>query len=429
MQARSYDFFISYNSADLSHAKKIAMLIKSNGLTCWWQNEDSKQEYAIEIKNAMERSAVFIVLLSPSSAASEWVGREILYAIRKYAEKSIKILPIVVQELSEADYSYFHHLIGMFNWLFLDTFTEQGDLIHAITSQVGIALKSKSENSIYSAAEEIEKERLKKQNRLYNLYAKAPLDTIFSSFVSPVVLDVGSCNAENIMTRLDGRVYSHLVCVDKDTDALNEARKRLKDNTRVSFLEADITKKAFANKLAEHLEALGLSGFDIIHISSVLLHIKNPKELLSTLRSTLNEGGYIFIQEEDDGFNTAHQEDSDELGFFNDCFYIWRHSKESGDRFMGRKIAYLLKKAGYSDIELTSSTITSVDFNGDYKEDLWDMYFNSDYWVVDSPDYFDRDDAFEKCLDYKLRHNKMKSRFMRGRIFLSIGVMFYIAKK
>ena len=429
MQAKAYDFFISYNSADLSHAKKIAMLIKSNGLTCWWQQENSKQEYAVEIKNAIERSGAFLVLLSKTSAASEWVGREILYAIRLYAEKKIKILPIVVGELSKSDYSYFHHLIGMFNWLFLDAFHEPGELIQAISSQVGIPLKAKSENSIYSASEEIEKERLQKQNRLYNVYAKAPLDKLFERFVTPAVLDVGSFNAENIMLRLDGRVYSHLVCVDKDRDALKEAEQRLSGNPRVSFLEADVTKKTFAVKLKERLSALGLSGFDIIHISSVLLHIKNPKELLSVLHGMLNESGCVFIQEEDDGFNTAYQEDNDEPSFFNDCFYIWRYSKESGDRFMGRKIAHLLKRAGYSNVELSSSTITSVDYNGEYKEDLWDMYFNSDYWVVDSPDYFEKDDGFEKCLDYKLRHNKMKTRFMRGRIFVSIGVMFYIAQK
>lgn len=425
----TYDFFISYNKADLVHAKRIVMLLKSNGLSCWWQAEDSKQQFEFEIKNAIENSSVFIVLLSHSSAESEWVGREILHALRMCTQGRMKILPIVVENLSPEDENYYKHIIGKFNWLFLDKLTEQSDLLNTITSQVDMRLKLKSENSIYSAAQDIEKERLKKQNRLYNLYAKAPLDIVFNCFNSPVVLDVGSCNGENIMIRLDGRSYSHLICVDKDVDALNEARERLKDNHRITFLEADITKKSFVLNLRKHLDELGLSGVDIIHVSSVLLHIKNPSKLLSELREMLNIGGYIFIQEEDDGFNTAYQANGEDLGFFNDCFYIWRHSKASGDRFMGRKISYLLKKSGYNEIRLSSAIITSVDYNGDYKEDLWDMYFNSNYWVVDSIDYFDKEDAFERYCDYKLNHNKMKTKYMRGNVFLSIGVMFYIAKK
>ena len=429
MKARSYDFFISYNSADVEQAKRISAVIKSNGLTCWWQKENSRQEYALEIKAALNASDTFIVLLSGSSAASEWVGREILAAIRLYSEKHTKILPIVVGELEKKDYDYFYHLLGMFNWLFLDKIADNKELIRAITTQVGIKLKEKSTNSIYSAAEQIERERLQKQNKLYNRYAKAAIDEVFAEFESPSVLDVGCFDAKNIMSRLEGRSFSRLLCVDKDTDALKEASERLAGDERITFMHADITKKTFIEKLKDYLAENSMDGFDFIHISAVLLHIKNPRELLKSLREVLSEKGYILVQDEDDGFNTAFQEDNDEPSFFSDCFYIWRYSKESGDRFFARKLPIFLKSAGYSDIKLSSCAMTSVDFNGELKEELWDMYFNSDYWVVDSPEYFSKDDAFDKYLDYKLDHAKMKAKYMRGHTFISIGVLIFTARK
>ena len=424
-----YDYFISYNKNDLRYARKIATLVKSVGLKCWWQNEDSKQEYANEIKSALHSSCAFVVLLSPSSAQSEWVGKEILNAIRHYSHGTLKILPIVCEELNKSDYDYFYQILGNFNWLFLSKYSSDKELIHDITSQVGLRIKDKSSNSTYSAEAENEQERLRKQNNLYNLYAKTALDDIFSKTTVQAVIDVGCSDCYNITSRLNGRSYSHLLCVDKEADKINEAERKYGENKRIEFICHDITKKSFADRLQSYLQEHNLTGFDLIHISAVLLHIKNPLNVLKTLYEKLNDGGYIIVQDEDDGYSIAYDEDTDEPTFFDDCFYIWEHSKESGDRKMGRKLPILLKKAGYSDIEMKSSIIASTDFGGAYKEDLWDIYFNPVYWVVENEDYFDRADAFEKCIEYEKKHDKMKNRYLKGSIYLSLGVPVFIAKK
>ena len=127
--------------------------------------------------------------------------------------------------------------------------------------------------------------------------------------------------------------------------------------------------------------------------------------------------------------NVDYEEDTDDPTFFSDCFYIWEHSKESGNRKMGRRVPVLLKHAGFNDIQMRSSIISSVDFDGKYKEDLWDIYFNPEYWVVDSADYFDKIEAFEKCIEYKNRHAKKKQKYMKGKIFLSLGVPIFTARK
>ena len=429
MAEKKYDLFISYNKSDLRHAKRLATLIKNAGLKCWWQSEDSKQEYAAAIHEAIRSSRAFLVLLSHGSAASEWVGKEILDAIRLYTTDGLKILPIATEQLARADYDYFHHILGNFNWLFLQDYASDKELIDTVTAQLSIKIKDRSTNSIYSAEAEIEQERLLKQSRLYNLYANSCFDEIFAQLPSPTVLDVGSSDGENIMSRLEGRTFSHLLCIDKEAGKLRDATVKFGEDPRFHTLTADITRKAFADTLQEYLHQNGLQGFDVIHISAVLLHLKNPLSVLKMLREALSENGVILIQDEDDGFNMGYEEDTEDPTFFDDCFYIWKHSKESGDRHMGRKVPLLLQRAGYHRIEPRCTVITSTDFNGDYKEDLWDIYFNPKYWVVDSPDYFDKADAYEKCIEYEKKHPRKKQKFMKGQIFVTLGVPIYIARK
>ncbi len=429
MASKKYDFFISYNKRDAKVAARMAAIIKGSGLTCWWQGENSRQEYAVEIQNGIDNSAAFLVLLSSGSAESEWVGKEILRAIRLHSLLGYSILPIVVDELSNEDYAYFHQILGNFNWLFLKDYGSDKDLIFAITGQVNIKLRERGANSIYSAEAEAEMERLKKQNNLYNMYAKGVLDGLFSEFTAPIVMDLGCSDGESIMLRLRGREFSRLLCIDKEQGKVASAKEKFGADGRIDFMVADITRRGFGASLKNYLKENALEGFDIIHISAVLLHIKNPTAVLKALRGALKAGGKIFIQDEDDGYNLAYQEEELSPCFFSDCFYIWRHSKESGDRTMGRKIPAFLKAAGFNNIEMKASVLSSIDFGGEFKEDLWDLYFNPEYWVVDSPDYFDKSDAFEKCRTYAAEHKEHKEKYMRGEIFVSLGVPIFTAEK
>lgn len=428
MSEKRYDFFISYNKNDIAYAKRIRNQFRNNRLKYWWQGENSKQEYAKEISEGLASSSSFIVLLSNESAKSKWVGIEILDAIRLHISGELKILPIVVEELGQEEANYFHQILGNFNWLFFKDFASDNELILAIINQLDIKLTSTNAASFYSAESEIEQERLRKQNNIYNIYAKKALDEIFESLDNPCVLDVGCSNAENTMLRLKNRKYSHLLCIDKDQNKI-EFAKNMYSSENTSFLTTDITKKSFLSMLKNYLQANALTGFDLIHISAVIIHLETPLTVLKALKEVLNEGGYIFIQDEDDGLNLAYQDEDIEPGFFSDCSYIWQYSKESGDRSSGRKIPIYLKKAGYKNIEMKTSVITSLDFGKELREDLWDLYFNPKYWVVESADDFYTKDAYERCLEYQKKHDKQKLRYMNDQIFITLGVPIYVARK
>lgn len=139
----------------------------------------------------------------------------------------------------------------------------------------------------------------------------------------------------------------------------------------------------------------------------------------------LSPEGTIFIQDEDDGFNISYPNNKQ----IDNCNIIWKHSLESGDRNMGRKIPKMLTDSGLTNIHLHSSTISSLDFNGQFKEVMWDIYYNPDLWVTDDPSYFDDIEAYKKLVRYKKCHASLKKRYLNGEFFITLGYLFFSARK
>ena len=96
---------------------------------------------------------------------------------------------------------------------------------------------------------------------------------------------------------------------------------------------------------------------------------------------------------------------------------------------MGRKIPLLLKEAGFSSVKLHSSTISSLDFGGKYREAFWALYFDPNLWAADSAAYFDNYEAFDLLSKVRERHDEMKAAYMNGDYFITLGVFFYTAVK
>lgn len=278
--------------------------------------------------------------------------------------------------------------------------------------------------SIYTGDEYKEITRISQQNRLLNKIVSGYLDELFSYYDNPVLLDVGCADGTNIIKRLEGRRYHSLIGIDRNENKIEAANDRYKARN-TSFLYCDINTNNLDVVLSGYLSHIGKDGFDIIHISSVLLHIDHPDVFLKRIRTYLSEKGRIFIQDEDDGLNSVFPYEKS----FDDCFYVWNHSIEAGDRFMGGKIPFYLEKDGYSEIKILSTSVTSVDFNGEMKECLWDMYFNSDLWVANDLSFYDKTDAYDRFLSYQENHLELRRAYMNGGYFVMLGIFFIVASK
>ena len=93
--------FISHASQDDELARKIAEVLRAGGLEVWDdQNILPGDNWAGQIAQALDQSQAMVILLTPQSLASEWVRRDIDYALGKEDFRK-RVFPVVVGQLSE----------------------------------------------------------------------------------------------------------------------------------------------------------------------------------------------------------------------------------------------------------------------------------------------------------------------------------------
>lgn len=420
------DIFISFSNQNIEKVDKIVSTIKFFGPSCWFQLRDSKQHFIEEINKGINNSSNFVIFLSNASVSSFMVRNEISRAIdQTQKDSNYNIIPVVIEELEAKNLEHIKLLLGSLNWIYENKYNNYEELVLAIFEQANLKVYTQeNSHSIYSVEKDAEQKRLDSQNRLFNEYAKGYLDEVFSNYENPCILDIGCDNGNNTLLRFQNRNYKYIVGIDINEKRIAEANE-INGNEKNTFIKCDVTSQDFFKEMLYVMQTKQITGFDVIHISAVLMHLANAGDVLKNLYMLLNPGGSIFIQDEDDGVNLADPSSK----FFENCFYIWDHSLESGDRRMGRKIPLLLKSAGYKDIKIKSTSISSIDFDGKYKEELWDLYFNPELWSTDSAHYFDNYEAFSMLDGIKQHHDQMKQDYMNGNIFLMLGVFFFTAKK
>lgn len=183
----------------------------------------------------------------------------------------------------------------------------------------------------------------------------------------------------------------------------------------------------FESKIKKILFQLDRNKFDIINISMVLLHLKNPGKLLKRLHGFLSEDGIIIIRDIDDGINFAYP---DPNMFFERIYKICDQIEQSGTRKTGRQIFTLLTRAGFTDIKLEKQGLSTIGLSELQRESLFNLYFpfilSSSKMLTDSNpnDYEIKEDFawLEKNFD------KIRKTFMDAEFVFSLGMMLYSAR-
>ena len=87
--------FISYSRKDIDFARKLAGDLEKAGYDVWWDLTDLRggDDWVRVIPAAIESSGYFLVVLSPNSAASDWVAKEYTQALNLRK----KIIPIQLE--------------------------------------------------------------------------------------------------------------------------------------------------------------------------------------------------------------------------------------------------------------------------------------------------------------------------------------------
>lgn len=105
--------FISYSRKDLATAEKIINALAEDDLKPWidWKSIPKGEEFEREIQQGIEEADIFLFLVSPDSAQSDWCNKEINHAVKN----GKRILPVV---LRDTDLKIIHPEISKRNWIF-----------------------------------------------------------------------------------------------------------------------------------------------------------------------------------------------------------------------------------------------------------------------------------------------------------------------
>jgi TIR domain len=111
---RPNEVFLSHSSLDRGFASDLATVVRRHGVPVWYSQTNilGAQQWQDEIGAALQRCDWFLVILSPQSADSMWVKRELTYALNQNRFED-RIVPIVYQQSDYQRLSWALSLIQM----------------------------------------------------------------------------------------------------------------------------------------------------------------------------------------------------------------------------------------------------------------------------------------------------------------------------
>lgn len=426
-----FDCFFSYQHEDLKIVESLVQKLEERGLLCWYAPRNVKGRYAKAIADGISHSKVFVLILNARSAKSEAVLNEVELAHNFEKNGNCAVIQPVCTEPFDYDGPDFQEMmyyIRRRHFVNAEDGSDFAELADRIIKAQSNLLKAPQQrtNSAY-VVQDKEDNRLTLQNELLALFDKDVYENALKQCPNPVILDVGCGTGDMLISKLCNRRISAFVGVDRSGRQIRYAQKKYGGDPYF-FYEMDVEKESFESDLLGVLSKNEVEQFDIINISMLLLHLKDPVKLLTALRKYLRDTGILIIRDIDDGINFAFP---DEEKAFDRIYKMCEHDEQSGNRRTGRQIYHYLVKAGFSAITLEHQGLSSAGMSEVQRETLFRMYFpftleNAKIMAEKYPRniaYKEDYEWFQACFD------EIHKTFLRSDFIFSLGFMSYTAKK
>lgn len=433
-----HDIFISYEHQSKSIADNIVNVLENKKIRCWYAPRDVIGDYATSICDAIENCKIFILILNANSSNSNHCLNEVEMAYKANIDddSNIIIMPFRVDnnDLNRAMEYYVKRL----HWIdatnrSLSLAIEE--LYLKIASILGVEEKEdtyqptidRTENK-YNSTEEYEQQRLAKQLQITKEFDQTIYNSVVDTFNEATVLDVGSNDGTLIMDRLGKKEQiKKIIALEYNKDLVNKANGKY-DLSKFLCYQCDIESEDFEKHLQDILKENGLTSFNIINLSMIVLHLKNPNKLFKILRKYLQKDGYIVIKDIDDGLNLAYPDDANE---FERCFKICLTNEESGYRHSGRQIYTFLVNAGFKGIKLEKMGISTVGMDFDDKQAMFNIYFDfilGDLAIM-SKKYPNNNDVQENYKWLLNNFSNLEDKFHENNFMFNLGTIIFTARK
>ena len=101
------EVFLSHSAKDRHLSETIAQVLRDHGVPVWHSGTNivGAKQWHDEIGNALRRCDWLVVILSPHSVKSEWVKRELVYALND-ARYNMHIVPLSLKPCKHLELSW-----------------------------------------------------------------------------------------------------------------------------------------------------------------------------------------------------------------------------------------------------------------------------------------------------------------------------------
>jgi len=118
------EVFLSHSTRDRRFAERIAQVLRDHGVPVWHSGTNivGAKQWHDEIGKALQRCDWLVLVLSRHSVKSQWVKRELLYALND-ARYDNRIVPVSFKACSHMDLSW---TLGEFQFVDFTTDFDEG---------------------------------------------------------------------------------------------------------------------------------------------------------------------------------------------------------------------------------------------------------------------------------------------------------------
>ncbi len=102
MRKLSHSVFISYAAKDLVYARKLVEALREQGIEAlfWYDSITVGTEWQKEIRHALKRAEVFVILISPEFLSSQWMMFELGAAVgQAWESPDLRVIPVIVRSV------------------------------------------------------------------------------------------------------------------------------------------------------------------------------------------------------------------------------------------------------------------------------------------------------------------------------------------
>lgn len=438
----NHDVFISYQSESRGVVATICNILEKNDVKCWYADRDVREQHAGEIVEAIQACKIFLIVVDDNVATHPRgdILAELDVACALYNRGKIKMirLSITDNELSSMDLIYYIGRIQATNITGKPLHEGASELLMKIYRIIGretareqivekIAAERTS-NNYFDMRDEKERRRLHIQQKLLKRFDADVYEGLLRGKSELRVFDLGCNEGGMTVDRFGSRPeVAAILAADINPEAIESATQKY-GSDRLRFFALDCERDDFVDRVALIMEESDIEKFDIIHISMLILHLKNPLRLLQKLRLMLKKGGRLFIRDIDDTLTFAYP---DPQGYFRRACKICDYEDLSGFRNSGKEIHSLLVRAGFRNVLLHKKGLDTTGMNPEERDAMFDAYFS--FILEDTELLSERNPGNKRYAEdhvwLRSVFEELKSAFQQEEFLFQLGFMTYTAEK